>query len=84
MDAADDQPTRLRCSKCHCPHLSVVRTAAGPPGRILLVRECRNCGQQTSAFERLATNEKPPVVEPELTEPQRMSLLEKLWRLLGF
>lgn len=44
--------TGLRCPKCHCRHLRVVRTEGQFDNANKRRRECRNCGFRFNTYER--------------------------------
>lgn len=50
--APDDEPPRLRCPKCGCPHLPVYWTRQSN-GLVRRHRKCRNCGRPIITTERI-------------------------------
>ena len=45
-------PLAVRCPKCNCGHLYVIRTVVSRLGVIRRRRECRYCGHRITTTER--------------------------------
>lgn len=43
----------LRCRHCGCGHFYVVYTRPGRDGKLVRRRECRNCGERITTWERV-------------------------------
>ena len=42
----------LRCRQCECRHFRVIYTRSGYKGTVKRRRECRNCGERITTWER--------------------------------
>lgn len=51
-------PDRLRCRKCGCPHLPVLRTVHRLR-TVIRYRVCRNCGLRMRTTEKISAEREP-------------------------
>lgn len=51
QDSRDEQ-RGLQCRACGCRHFRVIYTRAALGGKLVRRRECRNCGQRITTWER--------------------------------
>jgi transcriptional regulator NrdR family protein len=49
---ADDEDRGLRCRKCGCRQFWVVYTRAAWGAKVIRRRECRECGQRLTTWEK--------------------------------
>ena len=50
-----DPDGRIRCARCECQDIRVLKSRRGPDNTIVRNRECRHCGTRFRTYERVAT-----------------------------
>jgi transcriptional regulator NrdR family protein len=85
MSVAESETKGLFCRNCHCRDLRVVRTRPAMNGKIMRIRECRNCERRLISYEAEAGSPVPEVADlSDLSPEQKESLRVRILRLIGF